>query len=188
MRIIGLEEHFITPEISDALNRLGPEERDDNAPMFQSKEMARKLQDLGEDRLRQMDRVGLDLMVLSVTSPGTQALPSEQAVPLAIQANDRLAAAVKAHPDRLAGFATLPTPDPQAAVQELERCVQGLGFRGAMINGRTRERYLDHADFRPLLQKAADLGVPIYLHPQIAPRPVRALYYCTMTGSTRHST
>lgn len=177
MRIIGLEEHFLTPEISDALDRLGPEERDDNAALFRSEEIAPKLQDLGEGRLRQMDLIGMDLMVLSVTSPGTQALPPEQAVPLARQANDRLAAAVRAHPDRFAGFATLPTPDPQAAVQELERAVQDLGFRGAMINGRTGDRYLDHADFRPLLQKAADLGIPIYLHPQIAPRPVRALYY-----------
>lgn len=177
MRIIGLEEHFLIPEIGDALDRLGPEDRDDNAALFRREPIASELQDIGEGRLRQMDKIGLDMMVLSIPAPGTQALPAAQAVPLARQANDRLAAAVKAHPDRFAGFATLPTPDPSAAVRELERSVQELGFHGAMINGRTRERYLDHPEFRPLLGKAVELGVPIYLHPQIAPRPVRALYY-----------
>jgi len=136
-----------------------------------------RLEDIGEDRLREMKIVGLDMMVLSVTTPAAQALPSEQAVPLARQSNDRLASAVRAHPDRYSGFATLPTPDRQAAVQELDRAVQELGLKGAMIHGRTGDRYLDKEEFRPILAKAAELGVPIYLHPQIAPRAVRALYY-----------
>ena len=177
MRFIGLEEHFRTPEMSAALAALGPEQRDDSLPILESAETKARLEDMGEDRLRQMDIVGLDMMVLSVTTPAAQALPSEQAVPLARQSNDRLASAVRAHPDRYSGFATLPTPDPQAAVQELERAVQELGLKGAMIHGRTGDRYLDKEEFRPILAKAAELGVPIYLHPQIAPRAVRALYY-----------
>ncbi len=183
MRIIGLEEHFWTPEISQALQNLPLDKRDDNVPQLQaqiihhSEPMNSRLLDLGEERLRQMDIIGLDLMVLSLNTPGTQILPPAQAVPLARQANDRLAAAVKAHPDRFAGFATLPTPDPAGAVSELERCVQELGFVGAMLNGRTGDTYLDHLNYRPLLAKAAELGVPLYLHPQIAPKPVRELYY-----------
>ena len=101
-----------------------------------------------------MKIVGLDMMVLSVTTPAAQALPSEQAVPLARQSNDRLASAVRAHPDRYSGFATLPTPDRQAAVQELDRAVQELGLKGAMIHGRTGDRYLDKEEFRPILAKA----------------------------------
>lgn len=177
MKIIGLEEHFITPEIADALNALPPEQRDDAFSFYHNDLIRQRLFDLGDERLRQMDLIGLDVMVLSATTPATQILPPAQAVPLARQANDRLATAVRAHPDRLAGLATLPTPDPVAAAQELTRAVQELGFKGAMLNGRTHEKYLEHPDFRPLLAEAARLGVPLYLHPQIAPRPVRQWYY-----------
>ncbi len=173
MKIIGLEEHFHTPELMAALRRAN----DDTMLLFQDKESRNRLLDLGEGRLRQMDLIGLDRMVLSVTTPATQALPPAEAVPLARQANDRLAAAVRAHPDRFSGFATLPTPDPAAAVRELRRSVQELGFVGAMLHGRTGERYLDHLDFRPLLAEAAALGVPLYLHPQMPPRSVREVYY-----------
>ena len=173
MKIIGLEEHFHTPEILAALRRAN----DETMLLFKEGPTQDRLLDLGEGRLREMDRIGLDRMVLSLTSPATQALPPAEAVPLARQANDRLAAAVRAHPDRFSGFATLPTPDPAAAVAELRRCVQELGFCGAMLHGRTGERYLDHPDFRPLLAEAAALGVPLYLHPQVPPRAVREVYY-----------
>lgn len=177
MRIIGVEEHCWTPEIGRALARLGPEQRDDSVALFQTPEVVARLEDLGEGRLKQMDLIGLDLMVLSVTTPATQVLPPDQAIVLARQANDRLAAAVKAHPDRFSAFATLPTPDATVAAGEFRRAVQDLGLKGAMIHGRTGDRYLDHEDFRPVLEVAADLAVPIYLHPQIAPKPVRASYY-----------
>ena len=177
MKLIGLEEHFLTPELAQALNALPPEQGDDMMRLFRSPGLNERLLDLGEDRLRQMDLIGLDMMVLSVTTPGTQLLPAAQAVPLARQANDRLAAAVRAHSDRYAGWATLPTPDPAAAAQELQRAVQELGLCGAMLHGRTGERYLDHPDFRPLLAMAAQLEVPVYLHPQLPPRAVRAAYY-----------
>ena len=177
MRIIGLEEHCWTPEIAAALEKLRPEDQDDSLRVFQTQKVVGRLQDLGEGRLKEMDRIGLDMMVLSVTSPATQSLPPNEAVPLARQANDRMAAAVKAHPDRLAGFATLPTPDPKAAVEELQRAIGDLGFAGAMIHGRTRDRYLDCPEYRPILGKAAELNVPIYLHPQIPPRQIRALLY-----------
>jgi len=178
MRFIGLEEHFITPEIQQASERLPPDQRDDILMQLrQSPELMARLQDLGEGRLRQMDGMGLDLMVVSATSPATQILAPREAVALARQANDRLAAAVRAHPTRLAGFATLPTPAPAAAAQELRRAVRELGFKGALIHGRTGDKYLDHPDFRPLLAQAAALDVPIYLHPQIVPRAVRTLYY-----------
>ncbi len=177
MKLIGLEEHFWTPEIVAALDRLPPAQHDDAMDLFKTPQLLDRLRDLGEDRLRQMDLIGLDVMVLSVTTPATQALPPAEAVPLARQANDRLAATIRAHPDRFAGFATLPTPDPAAAAQELQRAVQELGLRGAMLHGRTGDKYLDHPDFRPLLAMAEQLGVPLYLHPQVPPRAVRAVYY-----------
>ena len=176
MKIIGLEEHYWTPEVAEALKQLPPEQRDDSLQL-NTGDVNDGLLDLGEGRLRQMDLVGLDRMVLSLTTPATQPLPPAQAVALARQVNDRLAAAVRAHPDRLSGFATLSTPDPAAAAQELTRCVQELGFCGTLLCGRTGDKYLDHADFHPLLAAADRLNVPIYLHPEIPPRSVRDVYY-----------
>ena len=177
MQTIGLEEHFWTEALADAQANVSADRKDDNTPAFQEPEIAGRLQDLGHGRLREMDRIGIDRMVLSTAAPGVQNLPAEVAVPLARQTNDALAAAVRAHPDRLSGFAMLPTPDPDAAVQELTRCIQELGMPGAMINGRTGDDYLDHPKFRSVLGAAEQMGVPIYLHPQIAPRAVRNVYY-----------
>ena len=178
MKIIGLEEHFVTPELAQATKDLPPEQVGSLFQLFKDGPVQDRLLDLGDERLRQMDLIGLDVMVLSITTPGVELLAPAPAVVLARQANDRLAAAVRAHPDRYAAWAAVPTPDPAAAVQELQRAVQELGCRGALINGRTADnKYLDHPDFRPLLAMAAQINVPIYLHPQVPPAAVRAVYY-----------
>jgi len=109
--VIALEEHYYDPELAATFD--GPEGR---AP-----EIRRRLDDLGELRLKEMDEAGIDVQVISHGAPSTQRLDSETAVRLARRANDRLAQAIAAHPDRFAGFAALPTPDPQAAADELER-------------------------------------------------------------------
>src|SRR5216684_1342046 len=98
-----------------------------------------QLEDLGADRLHHMDVMGVDVQVLSYPLSGLQVLPAAEAVPLARDANDQLATAIQAHPDRFAGFATLPTPDPSAAAAELERAVKKLGFKGALIAGWTND-------------------------------------------------
>ena len=177
MKIIGLEEHCWTPELEEALMQVQGKYRDDSVAFFKTKEVETRLSNLSDGRLKDMDTIGLDRMVLSVTTPGTQILPPQQAMPLAKGANDAMAAAVKAHPDRFSAFATLPMSDPQSAVSELQRCIEELGFCGAMIHGRTFDKYLDHEDFFPVLQMAEKLNVPIYIHPQIAPKEVRAVYY-----------
>ena len=176
MKIIALEEHFSTPAIGEANAALPPDQRDASLSLARDQVNALLL-DLGENRLRAMDAAGVDVAVLSVTTPATQSLPGAEAVRLARAANDTLARAVAAHPDRYLGFATLPTPDPREAAREFERCVRELGFRGAMVNGRTGEKYLDHADFLPLLEVAANWQVPVYLHPQSPPLAVRQAYY-----------
>ena len=133
--------------------------------------------DLGEQRIQHMDATGIDVQVLPYSTPGTQSLPPAEAVPLAREANDQLAAAIKVYPDRLAGFATLPTPDPEAAAQELERAVRLLGFKGAMVNGRTGAHFLDDPMFQPLLEAVVALDVPIYLHPTVPSQAVQEAYY-----------
>ncbi|HEY9264722.1 MAG TPA: amidohydrolase family protein [Mycobacterium sp.] len=115
-----------------------------------------------------MDAAGIDMQVLSHTVPGAEALPAAQAVDVVRQTNDDLAEVIAAHPHRFAGFAALPMRDPQAAATELQRTVGTLGFCGAMINGLIDGRFLDHPDFAPLLSTAADLSVPLYLHPSFS--------------------
>jgi len=176
MKIIALEEHFQTAAIKEAMERLAASHRDAMTLAFYAPP-ALQLEDLGAGRLKDMDAMGIDVQVLSYSSPGTQVFPASEAVPLARDANDQLATAIQAHPDRFVGFATLPTPDPEAAAVELERAIHKLGFKGAMINGRTNERFLDDPMFRPILEAAVALDVPLYLHPTIPPKAVQDAYY-----------
>jgi predicted TIM-barrel fold metal-dependent hydrolase len=119
-----------------------------------------------------MDAAGIDVQVLSLTAPGVEQLDATEAVALARDANDHLAEAVRRHPNRFAGFAALPTAAPDTAADELERMVREHGFKGALINGHTRGRYLDDKFFWPILERAEALQVPLYLHPTPPPRPV----------------
>ncbi|OBH64804.1 amidohydrolase family protein, partial [Mycobacterium mantenii] len=119
-----------------------------------------------------MDEAGVDLAVLSLAAPGVEQLEPDEAVRLARDCNDQLAAAVQRYPDRFAGFATLPISAPERAAEELERAVRQLGFPGAVINGHSRGRYLDDPFFEPVLARAATLHAPIYLHPTIPPAGV----------------
>ncbi len=151
-KVIALEEHFTSPKL-----RALRGEKD--TPL------QRKLDDLGALRIREMDQAGIDLQVLSENNPATQNLDAETAVTLARASNDVLHEAVRAHPDRFAGFATLPTPDPKAAADELERAVSKLGFKGAMIMGLTHGRFMDDKWFRPIFERAVALDVPVYIHP-----------------------
>ncbi len=177
MRTITLEEHFATPEFMEGPGRQMKAQaqaaRDHpQSPVMITPQFIDQLCDLGEGRIAQMDAAGIDMQVLSLTSPGVEQLDPPEAVPLARQVNDRLAEAVRRHPDRFAGFASLPTPDPQAAAAELERTVREYGFKGAMINGHTRGRYLDDPFFWPILERAEALRVPLYIHPVPPPQPV----------------
>jgi predicted TIM-barrel fold metal-dependent hydrolase len=169
VRVIALEEHFWTGAIRDANRQTRPSSQFAGVP--------EKLSDLGQRRLADMDAAGIDVQVLSVTAPATQELEPATAVALARDANDLLAGAVAAHPGRFAGFATLPTPDPDAAAEELARTVTGLGFKGAMINGHTGGRFLDDRAYWPIFERAEALGVPVYLHPTYPTAQVMEAYY-----------
>src|SRR5262249_50092400 len=85
--------------------------------------------------------------------------------------------AIAAHPDRFAGFAALPTPDPQAAADELERAVTTLGFKGAMVHGLTNGVFFDDERFWPIFARAQALDVPLYVHPAAPHRAVAEAYY-----------
>jgi 2,3-dihydroxybenzoate decarboxylase len=165
--IVALEEHYIDPDV--AAHFTGG---DAVRPSLQA-----RYQDLGDLRIREMDAAGIDLVVLSHGAPATQKMEPELAVRLARLANDRLHTAVQAHPTRFAAFAALPTPDPAAAADELERSVDKLGFKGAMVHGLTNGLFLDDRRFWPIFERAQALDVPIYLHPSIPHPAVVEAYY-----------
>lgn len=176
-RIVALEEHMVTTEVVDAWQKLDPRWRDlALAPSTQG-ESGRRLAEIGDERIAAMDAGGIDMQVLSLTAPGLQNLEPADAIALQRTVNDTLADAVRNQPDRFQAFATLATPAPQAAAAELERAVTALGLAGAMVFGRTRDRHLDEPQFRPLLETAAALHAPLYLHPQSPPTTVRETYY-----------
>jgi predicted TIM-barrel fold metal-dependent hydrolase len=134
-----------------------------------------RLADIGERRIAAMDAAGVDISILSHTTPGVQGITdAEDAVAAARDVNDALAAAVAAHPTRLAGFASVALQNPAAAAAELDRCVNRLGFKGVMVNGYTnagsaaRGAYLDEPQFLPFWEAATALGTPVYIHPRPA--------------------
>jgi 2,3-dihydroxybenzoate decarboxylase len=164
--VIAIEEHFTDPQITGL------------APDHRPSAIVKKLEDLGELRIKEMDAAGVDMQVISHGAPALQRLAADVAVPLAPKVNDKLAAAVKAHPTRFAGFAALPTADPKAAADELERCVNKLGFKGAMVHGLSHDgRFLDHEEFWPIYERAQALDVPVYMHPAPPSKAVIEAYY-----------
>ena len=175
MRTIALEEHFVSPAFLVGPGK-GITEQAKN-PEHPMARIFEALTDLDGQRIAAMDEAGIDVQVLSLNSPGMEQLEPAEADAVARETNDFLAEAVKRHPNRFAGFATLPTAAPDKAAGELERTIRSHGFRGAAINGHVRRRYLDDKLFWPVLERAEALNVPIYLHPTQPPQPViDALY------------
>jgi 2,3-dihydroxybenzoate decarboxylase len=166
--VIAIEEHYWDAEL--AAHFVGPE-------AGRPGDISTRLHDLGALRIKEMDEAGIDIQVLSHGAPATQKLPAEIAVDLARRVNDRLHAAIAAHPTRFAGFAALPTADPNAAADELERAVTKLGFKGAMIHGLANNVFIDDKRFWPIFARAEKLDMPIYLHPSLPHPAVMDAYY-----------
>lgn len=178
MRIVALEEHFQVPDLLEVVGRDRIVARGwppgDLDPQAAKRD---ELADVGAQRLESMDAAGISQQVLSVSGGGADLLPPNAGPALARDYNDRLKAIVNDRPDRFAGFAHLPMTAPEAAADELERCMKDLGFCGALINGLTEDRFLDDPLFEPILARAAALDAPIYLHPNAPPQAVRDAYY-----------
>ena len=171
MRIIAIEEHFSNPLYRQKVS--ANEARSFYITSRSEKlghDIGKELDDLGASRLQHMDATGVDVQVLSFNAPVAQGFAADEAIAMAKQLNDQIAAAMKAHPKRFAGFAALPMPVPEAAADELERCVKDHGFVGAMIHGHTMGSFLDDKKFWPIFERAEKLDVPIFLHPAL-PHP-----------------
>ena len=162
MKIIAIEEAFAVEGLELGGTHHEP------VPVQQSilDGWRKRLLDLSELRISDMDTHGVTVQVLSLTAPGIQAAASvEVAVSSARAANDYLAAAIAKYPDRFRGFAALPLQDPAAAVTELHRCVRDFGFCGALINDHTNGHYMDEERFEPVWEALEKLDVPLYIHP-----------------------
>jgi 2,3-dihydroxybenzoate decarboxylase len=166
-QVIALEEHYWDKELAGQYS---------GADAIRDPELSRRLYDLGELRIREMDEAGIDVQVISHGAPSTQRLSGDSVVQLTRRVNDRLHAAIAANPQRFAAFAALPTSDPTAAAEELERTVK-LGFKGAMIHGLANGQFIDDRRFWPIFERAERLDVPIYLHPSVPHPAVMEAYY-----------
>lgn len=162
---IGLEEHFALE------GTLGDSESFTAKATWQG--LRANLLDIQDQRLRQMDDHGIEIMILSLNSPAVQAVTDlTAAAEIARRANDVLAEQIARRPDRFRGFAALPMQDPEHASRELERCVKDLGFKGALVNGFSQVNSRDNAvyyDIKPywdFWQTVQSLNVPFYLHPR----------------------
>jgi len=125
------------------------------------------LMDMGEGRLAQMDRYGIDIQILSLSAPGIEQLEPHVGTDMARHANDELAEIIRRYPDRFMGYAALAPKEPIKAADELERAVTELGFKGWNTHSNYGDSYLDDQTYWPILERAEKLGVPIYLHPTV---------------------
>jgi uncharacterized protein len=185
MRIVALEEHFTVPRIVSRIDPEAIKRRGFPGPDFVWAQTTKRneLSDLGDTRVADMDTSGVTVQVLSVAGPGADLVPGEAGIAMARDYNDALAEAVARHPDRYRGFAHLPMLAPEAAADELERTVKDLGFHGVLVNGPTDGRFLDDPSFDPILERAAALDLPIYIHPGIPAEVVRNAHYDGLPGN-----
>ena len=172
--LIAIEEHWVAPGITAALK--AQRRPDESLALNELGHHLQQLEDLGEGRIAAMDAQGIDISILALTPPGTQPLPPQQARLLSSAANDTAIEAVSRHPTRLRALSTLPMSAPNHVVDELVRATE-LGHVGAMVYGRSGDRFLDDPAYDELFAAAAELGQPIFIHPQIPSDAVRDASY-----------
>jgi 2,3-dihydroxybenzoate decarboxylase len=167
MRTVALEEAFWLDGLHTSGSFLSTH------PPFTAaavEDIRRRLPDFTELRLPEMDRTGVDVQVLSLTSPGVQMQPDTRlAVADAQTANDYLASVIARHPARFGGLAAVALQDPDAAAAELARAVTDLGLSGALVNDHTLGHYLDEPQFESFWNELERLDVPLYIHPNAVP-------------------
>jgi uncharacterized protein len=181
MRIVTLEEHFSLLNVGGRSATPPPAVADAANMPSVIRNVGDRITDLGDGRIADMDRYGITVQVISKAGihmgPSADMFEGDEAVAFAKAFNDQAFKKISERPDRFAAFAHLPASIPEAAADELERTVAEYGFKGALISGMVRGRFLDDAKFAPLLARAEKLDVPIYIHPGPPPAEVRKAYY-----------
>jgi predicted TIM-barrel fold metal-dependent hydrolase len=164
---IAFEEHFAVEETLEVTRAFAGD-----GDIWD--DYTREILDLYDERLMHMDKTGIEFAILSLNAPGVQGiLNADEAMNVAKSANEKMAEAVSKHPDRYAAFAAIPMHDPDAASNELTRCVKELGFKGCMVNGFQQvndpenTKYYDLPEYRSFWATVSELDVPFYLHPRM---------------------
>ena len=147
-----------------------------------------------EHRLRQMDKQGVDMRVLSLSSPNVYDWPAQRQVEIARLMNDSTAALVRAHPDRFGGVGSLPLGNVEESLRELDRIVGELGLHGVMIGSNIGGVQVNDPGFEPIWAKIDSLRLPVFEHPMFPPNikkeqfelPLRlGFVFDTTTAATR---
>jgi aminocarboxymuconate-semialdehyde decarboxylase len=175
--IIDFQAHIFPPSYLDEMKRLDGavilEEPDPHSGMsyFYDKKLKCRINTATfqgqniERRLEHMDRLGVDLHVLTIPAPGADRFEGDGASKIARIANDAIAAIARNHPKRFVGFFTLPTCNVKASLDELDRSVNELGLKGfgcfANLNGQA----LDREELFPIYERLAKYKLPVYIHP-----------------------
>jgi len=176
MKLIDFEHHFYDHSTIEAMERRkGYPHYDRQADVIHWNELIKmpqgpllkRLLDIGDERVKMMDKLGISTAIIS-TAQGVEDLDPSESVELAKKTNNTIYELTKRYPGRFLGSAILPVRDVKAACNELERCVSELGF----VCWHTHSNYGPDAspeqeEYLPLFQKAAELGVFIYLHPTL---------------------
>ncbi len=165
--VIAIEEHYWDEELEKTFT---------GSEAGRPGEQFNRLHDFGALRIKEMDDAGIDIQVLSHGAPSTQKLSPETAEEMPTRVNNRLAANVSKNPTRFSGLEALPTAEPEAAADELERTAK-LGFTRAMLHGLSNGEFLDDKKFWPIFARAEKLDLPIYLHPSQPHPDVIKTYY-----------
>ena len=175
-RRIAVEEAFATPELFKEWRKLLDMNLQDE-PGFNSlygfflnnnatSDIRKKLLDIGNSRISEMDKWNIDMQILSITAPGTQLFNTSKANDFSRRINDQLSDVVEKYPNRFAGLAAISPLDVKQASIELERSINELGLKGVIINSHTKGEYLDDQKYWGLFETAQALDVPVYLHPR----------------------
>ena len=182
LRKIATEEAYSIPEVAHALRDVvrGPSQSldkllvkgiydsDPSDPGYAAMNFLTDLLDIEDRRLNEMDALGVDMHLLSLTAPGVQMFDADTATDLASLVNDRLAEVCRRHPTRFAGLATFAPQSPRRAAKEMERAITTLKLNGFILNSHTNDEYLDDPKYWPVLEAAEALGACIYIHPRAA--------------------
>lgn len=182
MKIITIEEHIGSRKINEEARKycdptIDKKQIDDKlAAMYPKFSDVPALYDMNR-RLEFMADNGVEMQVLSYSNTIPRDIPAEKERYYYALANDELKRVVDADTKRFAAFATLPMQDGYAAAKELERCVTQLGFKGALLDARPNGYDFDDELYLPLFEKAAELDVPLSLHPSFVDKRVANYYY-----------
>ncbi len=118
-------------------------------------------------RLSDMDGAGIDVAILSLSTPNVFFAEGTAQAPVARMVNDTYAELIAAHPERFKGFASIPMDDPDGAVAELHRAIDELGLHGVILLSNIRGRSLTDPAYRPFFAEADRMSLCVLLHPML---------------------